>query len=464
MNSARLAAFSAIAIPVYAAQLPLAVYLPAIFAGHYGIPLSVLGALLLIEKIWGALADPIIGALSDRTHNRFGRRRSWIAAGSVVFGLSGILLFFPAGAVTPLYLGVVMFAFYLGWSMLQIPFFAWSGEIAGDYHERTRVAGYQSIAASAALLLTLVLPTIVDQLRPEDAALKLHALGALLLATLIPGSLLTLFSVPDPPRAVGTRPGASLLRTWQLVLGNSLLMRVLASDLAVTIGQSIRATLFVFFTSSYMGLPQWASGLYLFQFVFGMISAPIWMRLGRRLGKHRAAVAGELAQVLINLGLLLVVPSHLPLLLGLTLAQGLAQGSGNLMLRSMVADIADDHRLRTGEDRTALFFSVFSISMKAGMAAAVGIALPLVAHLGFKPTGTNTPEALHGVLLVFALGPAIAHALSASLVSGFPLDEAAHANIRRQLAQLPFNPGSARVAQSAEAFHGFTAIASDSNP
>ncbi|HOU94457.1 MAG TPA: hypothetical protein PLU22_25575, partial [Polyangiaceae bacterium] len=42
-------------------------------------------------------------------------------------------------------------------------------------------------------------------------------------------------------------------------------------------------------------------------------------------------------------------------------------------------------RLTTGEDRTALFYSVFSISMKAAMAAAVGIALPLVAWLGFDP-------------------------------------------------------------------------------
>jgi len=434
LPSGRLLAFSTIALPVYAAQMPLAVYLPAIYAQHYGIPLALLGTIFLIERLWGTLADPIIGTLSDRTRNRFGRRRTWVAAGGIVFGLSGALLFFPQAEVTPLYLGLTLFAFYFGWSMIQIPYLAWSGEISGEYHERTRVATYQTVVGSASLLIVLLLPTIVDQLRPDDAALKLGAMGAMILLTLVPALVLTLRAFPEPALPATPARRLSTLATARLVLGNRLLLRVLASDFAVTLGQSIRGALFVFFVSLYMGLPQWASGLFLLQFVFGIAAGPIWMRIARRFGKHRTAVAGELVQVAINLGLLLVVPGELPLLLALSIAQGLAQGSGNLMLRSMVADIADRHRLDTGEDRAALFFSVFSISMKGAAAAAIGIALPLVAWSGFDPSATrNSPEALHALLLVFALGPALSHLVSAALVHGFPLDEAAHAEIRRAL-------------------------------
>jgi Na+/melibiose symporter-like transporter len=106
------------------------------------------------------------------------------------------------------------------------------------------------------------------------------------------------------------------------------------------------------------------------------------------------------------------------------------------MLRAMVADVADEDRLRTGEDRTALFFSVFSISTKAAMAVAVGVALPLVGWLGFDPkAAVNTPQALRGLLLVFALGPAIFHLVSAGLLAGFSLDATQHAEIRRRLAE-----------------------------
>jgi Na+/melibiose symporter-like transporter len=201
----------------------------------------------------------------------------------------------------------------------------------------------------------------------------------------------------------------------------------------VTLAQNIRAALIVFFVTFYMGRPEWAGGLFLFQFVFGVFAGPIWLKIGRRYGKHRTAVAGELVQVAINLSLLLVTPDTFGLLLALTLAQGLAQGSGNLMLRAIVADVADKHRLDSGEDRTGLYYSVFSLAGKTATAVAVGIALPLVSWLGFDPKVANSPEALTGLLLVFAAGPAIAHAFSSALIARFPLDEAAHAEIRRQL-------------------------------
>lgn len=435
LPTGRLIAFSTLAMPIAAAQVPLNVYLPAILAQHFGIALSTLGLVCLLAKVWGVVADPVIGILNDRSRGgRFGRRRSCIAVGGVLLTLAAILLFFPVIRVTPLYVAVALFAFYLAWSMIQIPYLAWSAEVSGDYDERTRVATYQTVTSAVSLLLVLVLPTIVDQIAPHDGRLKLGVMGGLILALLALSLPLTLKAFSErPPKAAGPRP--KLGEVLRVIWGNPLLMRVLASDFAVALGQSIRGTLFVFVVTAYMGLPQWASGLFLAQFVFGLAAGPIWMRIAYRIGKHRAAVTGELAQVAINLGLLFVLPGNLPLLLGLTIAQGLAQGSGNLMLRAMVGDVADQDRLQTGRDRTALFFSVFSTSTKAAMAAAVGIALPLVAWLGFDPkAAANTPEALRGLLLVFALGPALAHLVSALLVVGFPLDARAHAAIRNQLA------------------------------
>jgi Na+/melibiose symporter-like transporter len=392
--------------------------------------------IFLVEKLWGTLADPIVGAMSDRIRGGLGRRRSFILAGGIVFGGATLFLFFPSAAVTPLYLSLVLFAFYLGWSMIQIPFFAWSGEVSGNYNERTRVVTYQSVAGSIAILLVLVLPTLIDHFRPGNGVLKLEAMGTFILATLALGLVLTLRAFPEPEVRQHAAPRLSPAQAVRLVLTNRLLLRVLGSDFMVTLGQCIRAALFVFFVSGYMRFPQWASGLFLFQFIFGVAAGPIWSKVGMRLGKHHAAVLGELTQVAINLGLLCVTPDKLPLLLVLTVAQGFAQGSGNLMLRSMVADIADEHRLKTGVDRSGLFFSVFSISIKAAMAAAVGIALPLVGWLGFDPKAVhNSPEALRGLLLVFAMGPAIAHFVSAALIAGFPLDAKVHAEIRRKLTE-----------------------------
>jgi Na+/melibiose symporter-like transporter len=432
-SAGQLIRFSAIAVPVAAAGLPLGVYLPAIYARDYGLSLSVIGLVFLFGRLWDAVSDPLIGTLSDATRSKFGRRKPWILAGGILFAACSALLFFPPFAVTPWTLAAVLFFFYLGWTAVQIPFQAWSGEVSGDYHQRTRIATYQQVVASSALLLALILPTIADQFRPADGRLQLSLMGGFILLSIIPALSLTLTALKEPPLPLHIARKPNVKEMFRAIAGEPLLLRVLASDFAVTLAQNIRAALIVFFVSFYMGRPEWAGGLFLFQFVFGVFAGPIWLKIGKRYGKHRTAVAGELVQVGINLALLLVTPESFGLLLALTFAQGLAQGSGNLMLRAIVADVADKHRLESGEDRTGLFFSVFSLAGKSATAAAVGIALPLVSWLGFDPTGSNSPAALNGLLIVFAAGPAIAHALSAALIAHFPLDEAAHAEIRRQL-------------------------------
>ena len=435
----QLVRFSAVAVPIAAAGLPIGVYLPAIYARDFGLSLGIIGVIFLAGRLWDGLLDPVVGALSDRTRSRFGRRKPWIFGGGVLFALASAFLFFPPGEVSPLYLTLTLFFFYLGWTAVQIPFLAWSGEISGQYHERTRIATYQTVVSAVALALTLLLPTIGAQIRPDDGKLQLALMGLLVIASLPVALFFTLRAFPDDATASGTttpqfvREPFSVSRSLSAVFGNPLLLRVLASDFAVTLGQSIRGALFVFFVSFYMGRPDWAAALFLFQFVFAIVAGPIWLRIGSRFGKHRTAVLGEAAQTLINLSLLLLTPERFELLLALTLAQGLAQGSGNLMLRAIIADVADKQRLESGQESTGLYYSVFALAGKLAAAVAIGVALPLIAWFGFDPQGSNSPQALNGLLYVFALGPALAHTLSALLIVGFPLDEQAHSEIRRQL-------------------------------
>ncbi len=428
-----MAGFSLISVAIAAAGLPLAVYLPAFYAQQAGLGLTVVGLVFMVGRIWDAVSDPLIGVMSDRTRSRFGRRRPWIAAGGLLFGLGAVVLFLPPAHPGAAWLGAGLFIFYLGWTMIQIPLSAWSGALSSNYHQRSRIFTYQQTTHAVGLLLVLVIPALIDQVGGGDARAKVVAMGGFILVSLIPGLLGALFILREPPAApaAGRRPSATAV--MRLVAGDRLLLRVLGSDFSVVLAQTIRTSLFVFFVVTYMGLPRWGVALFLLQFVFGVFASPIWLQVGYRFGKHRTAVAGELVQAGINLALLFVQPGQFWPLLALTIAQGLSQGSGNLMLRAMVADLADRQRLESGEECAGVLFAVFSISGKAATAAGIGLALPLVAFLGFRPGAVNTPHALLCLKLVFTLGPALAHTASAALIAGFTLDARAHAEIRRAL-------------------------------
>jgi Na+/melibiose symporter-like transporter len=433
----RLVAHSLLHIAVTGVQLPIGVYLPAIYAQQYGISLTALGMIFLVERIWGTATDPLVGWLCDKTRSRFGRRKVWIAAGAVLFVLANSLLFFPGPGVTPAYLAVTLVALFLALSMIQIPYYAWSGELSGNYHERTRITSYQTVASGIALFAVLLMPTLVDRFYPGDQMMKLHGMGAAIILPVIPTVLLAFWAFPD--RSVSTpaahAPKVPLRQAFRSVLAEKVLFRVMMADFVITFAQGLRGALFVFFVSFVAGKPEWASGLFLFQFVIGIFAAPIWQAIARRMSKDRALIATELGQAAVNLSLILVGEGDIVLLLALTVAQGLMQGSGNMLLRAMLADIADEHQLRTGVNRAAMLFSVFSISGKAGTALPIGIALPLIAWFGFDPQlAGNTPTALTAVAVVFSLGPAIAHLIGAALVRGFDIDETRQAEIRRGLA------------------------------
>ncbi|PHY18810.1 MFS transporter [Caulobacter sp. BP25] len=436
----RLAVFATLAFPLAGAGLPLAVYLPPYYAQDMGLGLTMVGAIFMLTQAWGALTDPLVGAFSDRTRTRFGRRKPWILGGAPLFLLSTVAIFTPQvlGVERPgaIWLASWLTAFYLSWSAIMIPVTAWAGEITGRYHGRSKVQTFFQVAASLGLLMVMILPAAADQVaahqgQTADNRGKLAAMAVFIIVTFVLSTASSLILVAEP--ALPPRPEKSTSRgpaPWLHIFGDRLVLKILAADFAVTLGQLIRSSLFVFFVSAYVGRPDLAAGLFLLQFIFGIFAAPIWLAVGYRLGKHRAAILGELIQMAINLGLLLVTPGGFPLLIALTIAQGLTANSGNLMLRAMVSDVADKQRLETGGDRTGLLFSSFSLTSKAATAVAVGVALPLAGALGFQPGAQNTPEALLALKLIFALGPAIAHALSAILLVGFDLDEVSHRRIR----------------------------------
>jgi GPH family glycoside/pentoside/hexuronide:cation symporter len=193
---------------------------------------------------------------------------------------------------------------------------------------------------------------------------------------------------------------------------------VMVALFAICLAQTVRGSLFHFFVSRFMGVPQLTGLLFLLQLCFALLAPMLWLRVARRLGKRRAVVVAELAQAAINLGLLLVHPGGLPLLLALTMLQGLAQSSGNVLLRALVGDLASDHRRATGVDRLGAFFAAFSLSGKLAVALAMGTALPLMALAGFAPVEGSTGRGQDVLWLTFALGPAIFHATAALIIAG----------------------------------------------
>ena len=60
-----------------------------------GIAASWAAALVFAPKVWAIVWDPFVGAWSDRTSGRFGRRRPFLLAGALGVALAFVAVFTP---------------------------------------------------------------------------------------------------------------------------------------------------------------------------------------------------------------------------------------------------------------------------------------------------------------------------------------------------------------------------------
>ena len=407
----RLASFAVLNVATGGINIPIQSYLPAFYATVIGLDIGTVGLIFMASRLLAVAADPLVGWASDRTRTRFGRRKPWIVGGGLLGLVSIFAVFFPGPHVGQGYLAVWLVLLGLGMTACTTPQVAWGGEMSSEPAQQSRVLAYIVTGSAVGIFAVLVLPALLDAIGAGNAERRVATMGIVLAALLSAGLAIIAAGFREVPVRETPRFGRRDLR---LLARDGEMWRIVASDFCVALGQGMRGAVFLFFVTRYMGLGSPAL-LLMLQYAFGIFAAPLWVRIGYRLGLMKTLIAAELAQVAVNLLLLALAPGQAVFLGLLVAAQGLLQGSGNLMLRTMVFGVADRHRARDGVEVAGLLSSVFNITTNAAYAVAVGVALPLIGWLGFDPRAEGS-AGLTGLHAFFALGPAAGHLLSVAAI------------------------------------------------
>ena len=122
-------------------------------------------------------------------------------------------------------------------------------------------------------------------------------------------------------------------------------------------------------------------------------------------------------------------------MLPITILTGFAAGGFHVLANSMQADVIDIDTLKSGENRTALFFSTWSFTQK--MAASLGswLALTALALVGFNtsPEASNNSDQLFGLSLLFSSMASIFFFIAIAIIWKYPITEDVHLEIRKSL-------------------------------
>lgn len=395
MPATRVLAYGLLGLPLAFAALPIYVHVPRFYAEVAGMELALLGAILLGARLLDAGIDPWLGWLADRVP-----RPAMVAVALLPFALGFVALLNPPAGNAALWLLGALALTYLGFSAASVAYQAWGADVGNDARQRTRLTASREGFGLVGVVLAAALPGLLATNQAEGVARLAWILPPLLLVA----ATITFAKVGAGSTAIRSEP---LWPSLQATLADRAFRRLLAVFVANGIAAALPATLFLFFVADVLQAESYSGALLALYFVAGAASLPLWVALSARLGRVAAWLVAMLLAIFAFGGAGLLGAGDLGWFAAICIASGLALGADLALPAAIAADLGE----RQG--RAGACFGVWNFVAKLNLALAAGLALPLLALLGYTP---GTPEGLSALSFAYALLPLLFKVLAAALL------------------------------------------------
>lgn len=124
-------------------------------------PIALAGLALNFGRVVDAIANPIVGYLSDRTKTRWGRRIPYMLFGSVPMTICFILMYYPPiqhnSKWNAVWFGGTCAGFLFLYTLVVAPYLALIPEIARTSDERVKLSSWHAIASIFGLIIGAVI-------------------------------------------------------------------------------------------------------------------------------------------------------------------------------------------------------------------------------------------------------------------------------------------------------------------
>ena len=125
-------------------------YLPIFYSDIFNLSLTHTATLMFVTRVWDAVSDPMMGAISDRTNTRWGKYRPYLLWFSLPFAVSGVLLFTTPDCAEQgrlVYAYITYILMMTVYTCINVPYASMLGVITSDSYEKTVFSSYRMFFA-----------------------------------------------------------------------------------------------------------------------------------------------------------------------------------------------------------------------------------------------------------------------------------------------------------------------------
>lgn len=226
--------------------------------------LMVVGAIIVVARIFDALNDPIMGGIVENTRTKWGKYKPWQLLGAVLTG-AVIISVFCVKLDGWSYIGFLAFAylmFSITFTMNDISYWGMLPSLTSDEHERNKLTSCAQLLASAGVgLASLLIPLFTTgSLAKWGAPTGYKVIGIISALLMVLFQLFTILGVkekPLPPIKPDKSDRLTLKKMFQTIAKNDQLLWCALIMLIFSIGTGVVGggllTMYVYFEFGYEG-------------------------------------------------------------------------------------------------------------------------------------------------------------------------------------------------------------------
>jgi GPH family glycoside/pentoside/hexuronide:cation symporter len=412
------------------------------YTDTFGLTAAAAGTLFLIARLWGAVVDPVMGAVGDRTDTRWGKFRPWILWTAVPFGIIGFLAFLtphfaPSGKLVYAYITYILLLTI--YSMNNIPYSALSGVITGDMKERTSLFSFRFVFVCLATIAIqgFALP-MVNHFGKGDSARGYAVTMGIFAGLAMLFLFFTFFSTkervkPDPKQNTSLKEDISSLlknQPWVVMFILFVMMFIFlairngnllyffryyldGNSLGIFIGNMDKGLFGLLSKLGFAGEgTNVADSAFSFMNILGQLASIIGIMISNtivvKVGKRNVFMAGLILAAVCTALFIMIPPDGIMLILVLQIIFNLAWGITMPLPWAMMADVADYSEWKLNRRATGIVFAGIIVGLKIGLAIGGFLGAFILSLYGYVANVQQTPQALTGIRLSASIYPTVA--------------------------------------------------------
>jgi len=401
-------------------------FLSFFYTDIFGISPAIVGTLFLVVRIFDAVTDPLMGAITDRTTSKHGKFRPYILWLSIPFAICSILAFTTPDLSDQ---GKVIYAFVTygllmaGYTAINIPYSALGGVLTADPKERVSVQSYRFFFGMlGGLLVTAMTLPLVDFLGDGDKAkgyqltiTAMSLLGVVLFFLCFKGTKERI-SPPEEQKSTITEDMKSLLKNdqWRVLC--------MAAFFLLT-GLVLRTTLSIYYVKYFLGREDLITLFVTLGMLANIAGVSLAQPLAKKVCKIKAYITLQVIASILCACSYFVGSDDLVAAFTLYILWNFTLQMATPLLWAKMADTVDYGQWKTGIRVTGMVYSAIVFFIKMGLALGGAIAGWLLAYYNYQADTVQSAETLEGLVLSFSLYPAIATLIVAFIMRWYTLND-----------------------------------------